>query len=41
MLTAFITFSDGRTTRTTDSAELSVAFNDPSAQFWADLMRSD
>ena len=37
MLTAFITFSDGRTTRTADSAELSVAFNDPSAQFWADL----
>jgi magnesium transporter len=37
MLTAFIKFSDGHTTRTADPAELSRAFYDPSAQFWLDL----
>jgi magnesium transporter len=37
MLTAFIKFSDGHTTRTADPAELSLAFYDPSAQFWLDL----
>lgn len=37
MLTAFIKFSDGHTTRTADPAELSRAFHDLSAQFWVDL----
>src|SRR5271170_8359108 len=37
MLTACIKFSDGHTTSTTDPAELSRAFYDPSAQFWVDL----
>jgi magnesium transporter len=37
MLTAFIKFSDGHTMRATDSADLSVAFYDASAQFWVGL----
>jgi magnesium transporter len=37
MLTAFIKFSDGHTMRATESADLSVAFYDASAQFWVDL----
>jgi len=37
MLTAFVKFGDGHTMRCTDSADLSTAYNDPSAQFWLDL----
>jgi len=37
MLTVFVKFGDGHTMRCTDPADLSTAFYDPSAQFWADL----
>jgi magnesium transporter len=37
MLTVFVKFGDGHTMRATDPADLSTAFYDPSAQFWADL----
>src|SRR3984885_6818383 len=37
MLTVFVKFGDGHTLRSTDPADLSTAFYDPSAQFWADL----
>ena len=37
MLTVFVKFGDGRTMRATDPADLSTAFYDSSAQFWADL----
>jgi magnesium transporter len=37
MLTVFVKFGDGHTMRTTDPSDLSTAFYDPSAQFWADL----
>jgi magnesium transporter len=37
MLTAYMKLGDGHTVRCTDSAELSVAFNDLSARFWVDL----
>jgi len=37
MLNAFIRFGDGRVETATDPAELSAAFHDPSAQFWADF----
>jgi len=37
MLNACIRFGDGRVETATDSAVISVAFHDPSAQFWADF----
>ena len=37
MLQAFIRFGDGRLETSTDSAELSAAFHDKSAQFWVDF----
>lgn len=37
MLNACIRFGDGRVETSTDPANLSVAFHDPSAQFWVDF----